>query len=266
MIAYAPAKINIGLKILSKRTDGFHNLHSYFYPVPLYDLMEFKESNQDQLTQSGWVATPAMEDNLIYKALCLLRNNYEIPPLHIHLHKQIPFQAGLGGGSADAVTFLKELIRHFGLPMNEDEIFNLSLKLGSDCPFFVKSTASDITGRGDIVRSIPWSLKGIYITIVKAPISIKTSEAFSYIIPNDDQLSNILSTDHNDYQKAFPNQFENFIFEKYPEIAAIKQKLIQSGAFYASLSGSGSSVFGLSYNNMKISLPASYFLWNGVLQ
>jgi len=266
MIAYATAKINIGLQILNKRPDGFHNLHSYFYPVHLFDLIEFKESQQDQLIQSGWVATGSMEDNLVFKALVLLREYFEIPPLKIHLHKQIPFQAGLGGGSGNAVTFLKQVIHHFQLNIDEDQLFNLALKLGSDCPFFVKTSASEISGRGDFVRTIPWSLKGIKVTIIKAPISVKTSEAFSKITPNVQILPNILVTEHKDYQKAFPNQFEQYVFEKHPEIAEIKEKLIQSGAFYASLSGSGSSVFGLSYNNMEINLPASYFSWNGVLQ
>ncbi len=138
--------------------------------------------------------------------------------------------------------------------------------MGSDCPFFVKPLASEIAGRGDLVKTIPWSLKGIKVTIIKAPISVKTAEAFGQIISNGQKLPNILSTHQREYQKAFPNQFEHYIFNKHPEIAEIKKKLIQSGAFYASLSGSGSSVFSLSYDHIKISLPNSYFSWNGVLQ
>ncbi len=266
MIAYAPAKINIGLQILNKRPDGFHNIHSYFYPVPLYDLIEFKESQQDQLIQSGWVATSNMEDNLIFKALVLLRREFKIPPLIIHLHKQIPFQSGLGGGSGNAVTFLKQLIGYYQLNIDEEQLLNLALQLGSDCPFFVKSSACEISGRGELVKTIPWSLKGVKVTIIKAPISIKTAEAFGQITSNDQKLPNILLTHQREYQKAFPNQFEYYIFKKHPEIAEIKQKLIQAGAFYASLSGSGSSVFGLSYDHIKISLPSSYFSWNSVLQ
>lgn len=266
MIAYSPAKINIGLRILNKREDGYHNLHSYFYPVPLYDLLEIRESDTDELVQTGLISTSLMEDNLVYKALVLLRNLFDIPPLKIHLHKQIPFQAGLGGGSGNAISFIKLLLNQFQYSLNQAQWKEISEKLGSDCPFFIQAVPSEISGRGEIVKPIPWKLKGIGITIVKPDISIKTSDAFSNITTNDQLFSDIKTTKFTDYQKKFENQFEASIFSKYPYLFEIKEELIRSGAFYSSLSGSGSAVFGLFYKAVRIHLPSSYFVWNGILQ
>lgn len=266
MIAYSPAKINIGLRILNKREDGYHNLHSYFYPVPLYDLLEVQESKTDELVQTGLISTTEMHDNLVYKALVLLRNYCNIPPLKIHLHKQIPFQAGLGGGSGDAITFIKLVLNKFNCSINKTQWKQISEKLGSDCPFFIQAIPSEVSGRGEIVKPISWSLSGVNIIIVKPNIAVKTSDAFKNIITNNQLLEDIETAKLSDYQKKFGNQFESSIFTKHPTLSHIKEKLIQSGAFYSSLSGSGSTVFGLFYKPVKINFSSSYFVWNGILQ
>jgi len=266
MIAYSPAKINIGIRILDKRPDGFHNLHSYLYPIPLYDLIEIQENKTDKLIQSGLVSTENMQDNLVYKALQLLRTEKSIPPLKIHLHKQIPFQAGLGGGSGDAISFIHFVLKKFNISLTKSKMQEIAEKLGSDCPFFIESKPTEITGRGEIVKPIDWSLKGLKVVLVKPDVAIKTADAFSGIKTQNTELPPLNNVKVADYHKYFINDFEEQLSDKYPVIQEIKEKLIQSGAVYASLSGSGSAVFGLFYHTVKIKFPSSYFIWNGELQ
>lgn len=266
MLAYSPAKINIGLRILNKREDGFHNIHSYFYPVPLYDLIEIQRSNKDELYQTGFISTTDMESNLVYKAVVLLRTHLDIPALKIHLHKQIPFQAGLGGGSANAITFIKLILRTFKFSLSQDQWKEISEKLGSDCPFFIQSLPSEVKGRGEIVNVLNWTLKGTKIMIVKPDLVINTSEAFQDIEWKDQLLEDIRDCSLGQYQEHFPNQFEKKWDNKHPILGEIKEKLIRSGAFYASLSGSGSAVFGLFKNAATVTFPSSYFTWHGELQ
>lgn len=266
MIEYAPAKINIGLKILNKREDGFHNLHSYFYPVPLFDLLEIQQYKKDLLIQTGLISTTTAKDNLVYKALVLLRHYFDIPPLKIHLHKQIPFQAGLGGGSGNAISFIKLVSKVFKFTLSPSQWLVLANALGSDCPFFIHAVPSEVKGKGEIVKPIAWSLKGIKIIIIKPNISVKTSEAFQNINTDKDILKDICTVSLKEYQNTFENQFEENLVPKYPFITEIKNKLLQSGAFYVSLSGSGSAVFGLFHKMVKINFSSSYFVWKGELQ
>lgn len=266
MIAYSPAKINIGLNILDKRPDGYHNIHSYFYPVPLYDLIEIRPSTKDQLVQTGFIATSNMEDNLVIKTLVLLREKYNIPSLKIHLHKQIPFQAGLGGGSGNVITLIKLILEKFNFRLTEPEWLRIAEAMGSDCPFFIHAKPSEIKGRGEKVNLIDWTLKGLKILIVKPPLSISTKNAFSKVENQNKTLNNIAAYPIHDYQKVFHNQFESLIVSEHPEIGKIKNKLMQSGALYASLSGSGSAVFGLFRTAVKIKFDSSYFVWSGELQ
>lgn len=267
MISYSPAKINIGLKILDKRTDGYHNLSSYFYPVPFFDIIEIQENNIDELVQTGFVSTQNMEDNLVYKSLLKLRKNHPIPNLKIHLHKQIPFQAGLGGGSSNAVTFIKMLNSKFQLGISDIELLEIALGLGSDCPFFVKACPSEISGRGEIIKEVNLSLSGKYITIVKPELSISTSKAFASIAKKDNKkLASISIENLADWNDLFTNDFQ-LVFEKqFSEIKEIKNKFIEAGAVYVSLSGSGSAVYGIFNERKKIEFNSSYFLWTGKLQ
>lgn len=266
MIAYTPAKINIGLRILDKRPDGFHNIDSYFYPVPLYDMIEIKTQETDELVQSGILTSTSMEENLVYKALKLLRNDFEIPPLKIHLHKQIPVQAGLGGGSGNASGMLKLINKHFQLGISNEDMLAYAVVLGSDCPFFIEEKAAHISGRGEIINRINFSLAGVYIAIIKAPVAMSTARAFQLVNKSNTHLEDILSLKKEEYQKMMPNDFESSFHQELPEVTSIKAQLIESGAFYASLSGSGSAVFALFHDKPTITFDSTYFCWQGLLQ
>lgn len=267
MISYSPAKINIGLKILDKRSDGFHNLSSYFYPIPLFDIIEIQENDIDELVQTGFVSTLNMEDNLVYEGLIKLRENYSIPNLKIHLHKQIPFQAGLGGGSSNAVTFIKMLNSKFQLGIPDAELLEIALDLGSDCPFFVKAWPSEISGRGEIIKEVNLSLSGKYITIVKPELSISTAKAFASIDKKENKkLASISIENLAAWQNLFTNDFQ-LVFEKqFSEIEEIKDKLTEAGAVYVSLSGSGSALYGIFNERKRMEFNSSYFSWTGKLQ
>ncbi|NPD47651.1 MULTISPECIES: 4-(cytidine 5'-diphospho)-2-C-methyl-D-erythritol kinase [unclassified Lentimicrobium] len=266
MIAYTPAKINIGLRILNKRADGFHNLDSYFYRVPLYDIIEIKTHDQDELVQTGVLTSTSMEENLVHKALNLLRKNFEIPPLKIHLHKQIPVQAGLGGGSGNASGMLKLLNNYFQLNISKREMLRYAGELGSDCPFFIEGKAAHVTGRGEIIEPIDFSLAGTYIAIIKAPVAMETARAFQLVNKSNKKLEDIQSIRKEEYQYFMLNDFESSFHQELPEVTIIKNLLMDSGAFYASLSGSGSAVFALFESKPHLQFDSSYFSWIGLLQ
>ena len=266
MIAFAACKINIGIRVLDKRSDGFHHLESILYPVPLYDILEIKESDKDSLVQSGFVASQSMEENIVFKALQLVRKKHPTPPLSIYLHKQIPFGAGLGGGSSDAVSMLRLLIDEFKLITTDEQIFEWAQELGSDCPFFIQEKAAVISGRGEIVKPINLSLKDKYIIIVKPPFIVSTVDAFRHIERSKNpSLKDIENVDIVDWQKYFTNDFEKAVSKKHQEIMRIKEQLLDNGALYASLSGSGSAVFGIFEQATKLSFPSSYFYWGSLL-
>jgi len=267
MIAYAPCKINIGLKILDKRGDGFHNIDSYFYAVPLYDIIEIQEDDHDSLIQTGIISTIKTEDNLVYKVLKLLRDNFYLPPIHIHLHKQIPIQAGLGGGSSDATNMLKLLNTYFNLKISAKELFNMALSLGSDCPYFLHPNPARVQGRGEIVLPESFDLKLKYIVIVKPPFSVSTKEAFSSHQENKtEKLKDISHLSFGTWPDVFINDFEKAVISIYPSILEIKKSFLKASAFYISLSGSGSAVFGLFHSPVDLVFPSSYFVWKGQLQ
>lgn len=266
MIGYSPAKINLGLSVLGKRSDGFHEIDSYFYPVPLYDIIEIGIAERDMLIQSGIVATENPDNNLVFKALKILRSFYTFPPLKIHLHKQIPMEAGLGGGSGDAVTFIKMVDKKLALNISLEELFNWAEELGSDCPFFIESKASRVSGKGEKIELINFSLSGLHIYLIKPPKSMNTANAFSKIKPRKQHLPNIELLDKKTFQDRLINQFEEIVISEIPEIEFIKHKLLERGAIYVSLSGSGSAVYGLFKDPVEISIPNSYFYWHGILQ
>lgn len=260
MIAFAPSKINIGLRIIDKRTDGFHNLDTYLYPIPLHDVLEVNEATQDSFEQTGIVATHDAASNLVMQALRLMRREVDIPPVAVHLHKQIPMQAGLGGGSSDAVSMLRLLQKPYAPHLDEAQMLKMALTLGSDCPFFLQKQAAHITGRGEHVKSIKLSLAGKYIALVKPPVAISTAAAFAQASPHKGMpLPNIMQQPLASWQAAYPNDFEQFLGDKEEPISSIKQQLIDKGAFYAALSGSGSTVFGLFHHDTPLHFPDNYF-------
>jgi len=265
MIILTPAKINLGLRVLEKRSDGFHNLDSYIYAIPLYDILEILPQPTDELIQTGIIASSSMHDNLVYKALLLLRKQYEIPPLKIHLHKQIPVQAGLGGGSGNAVGMLQLLNQEFHLRIGEDQMLTYAAELGSDCPFFVKAHTSRLSSKGERLSAVHLSLTPYFIVIIKPQLSISTAEAFATIKPSAICLPDILSLSEDEYQNQLINDFDVVLSKKYEEIGAIKAWLLAQGAFMASLSGSGSAVFGLFKEKRLLDIPFDAFVWQGSL-
>jgi 4-diphosphocytidyl-2-C-methyl-D-erythritol kinase len=262
MIAFAPAKINIGLRILNKREDGFHNIDSYFYPIPLYDILEIQGSSHDELIQTGIISSNEMKKNLVFQAIQKIREYYHFPPIKIHLHKQIPVQSGLGGGSSDAISTLKLIDSYFQLNMRSADTMSIALSLGSDCPFFINSKPAKVGGRGEIIAPIDLSLSGKYIMIIKPSFSIDTKLAFqrSYEM-NSSALPVINQNDIGLWPSVFTNDFENVKGDQANEIQEIKNILKQGGALYTSLSGSGSAVYGIFNFHPNIIFSSKYFTW-----
>lgn len=267
MICFPNAKINFGLNIVEKRTDGFHNLETIFLPIGLKDALECVESNELRFENSGITIDGDPFENICVKAWHLLNAKYNIPPVHIHLHKVIPFGAGLGGGSADAAFMLKLLNEYFGLNILQDELMDFALKLGSDCPIFIKNVACYGTGRGEILEPVSLNLKGFYFILINPGIYIPTKEAFAHIKPKptDYDLRKNIQKPVSEWQNYIFNDFEAGIFQNHPAIGAIKQTLYSNGAIYASMSGSGSSVYGIFNHKIESEkIFPDYFIWEEI--
>ena len=250
MIVYPNAKINLGLNVVERRSDGYHNIETIFYPIGIQDVLsvETSETCSDYSFSSSGIAIGGdPEDNLIVKAYHLLRSEYEFPPVDIALHKQIPFGAGLGGGSADAAFMLKALNEHFELKITPKKLEKLASKLGADCPFFIKNKPVFASGIGNIFSSVKISLKGYWMLLIKPEIHVSTAEAYSGILPtpSEKSLTELIQLPISEWKKHIKNDFEKSVFEKQPEIKKIKDKIYDLGALYASMSGSGSSVYGI---------------------
>lgn len=251
MITYPNAKINLGLNIVEKRPDGYHNLETVFYPINIQDALEVTTSeseNEYSLTISGTPIEGDPENNLVVKAYKLLKQDFpEIPGINIHMYKHIPTGAGLGGGSADAAFMIKLLNEKFKLNISVEKMEEYSAKLGADCAFFIQNKPVFASGIGNIFEPIQLSLKGYYLVLVKPDIFVSTKDAFAHIKPKKptNSLKDIIRMPVETWRAVMKNDFEESVFIKYPEIAAIKDKLYDMGAIYASMSGSGSSVFGI---------------------
>lgn len=250
MLLFPNAKINLGLNITTKREDGFHDIESVFLPIPLYDAVEIKENKDLQLTLSGLEIPGNIEDNLIFKAAKLFKNhNY-----HIHLHKHIPFGGGLGGGSADASFVLKAINNLQSNIFNDYQLEQMALKLGSDCPFFIDNKPKYVTGRGEIFEDIKINLKNFGLVILIPKFGISTKEAYSSIKPEKprENLKEIIETKPiEEWKLLVKNDFETHLFKTYPILNKIKNTLYETGASYASMSGSGSTMFGI-YSKEKL--------------
>ena len=257
MICFPNAKINLGLQVVSKRPDGYHNIETIFYPVPLYDALEIvlSETNETTFTQTGISIDGNTDDNLVMKALRLLEKDFDLPKIAIYLRKQIPFGAGLGGGSADAAFMLKLLNDFAGLNLSVEQLEKYAGQLGADCPFFIRNNPVFAEGIGNIFTPINVSLSGYHLVLVTPGIHISTKEAYQSLIPKQpaSQLREIIHLPVEEWKNYMVNDFEAGIFAHYPVIGEIKQTLYDIGAIYASMSGSGSSVFGIFDNKEKIS-------------
>jgi len=252
MIVFPNAKINLGLRILRKRPDGFHDLESAFLPVGLTDMLEIvpdtgnNTGKTDRLTLTG-IPLEARDDNLCIRALRLLKDKHGIPDVNLHLHKRIPTGAGLGGGSSDAAFTLRALNEMFSLGLDVPVLREYASKIGSDCPFFIINEPSLGTGRGENLEPLSLDLSGYALILVLPGITINTAMAYRMISPTDkDQpVKEVLKTAPEEWSGRLVNHFEVPVFEKYPEIGGIKQALYAGGAVYASMTGSGSAVYGL---------------------
>lgn len=246
MLKFANAKINLGLHIRRKRPDGYHDLETIFYPVKLYDVVEITPHDTLEMRISNSDLS-ADHQNLCIKAFKLLEKDHPVKPVSIHLLKNIPIGAGLGGGSSDASATLQLLNNFFQLDINDEQLKAYAARLGADCPFFIENKPMYAQGTGTELTDIQVNLKDYLIIIIKPDIHISTAEAYSNVspmIPKID-LREAIKLPIQEWKYQIKNDFEISLFEKYPLIADIKAKLYEKGAMYASMSGSGSSVFGI---------------------
>jgi 4-diphosphocytidyl-2-C-methyl-D-erythritol kinase len=253
MILYPPCKINLGLHILHKRNDGFHELDTCMYEIPLYDILEIIPSEEFVFTSSGLEIPGDSDNNLCVKAFKLIKEKHEISNVKIHLHKQIPMGGGLGGGSSDATYVLKMLNTLFNLNLELETLEEYAAILGSDCAFFVKSNCQIAKGRGELLSHFNLNLKGYYLKILNIGIHVSTAEAYGGVIfqTHIDNVVEILKLKKEDWKDKLVNDFETSVFKKHPILSEIKNSLYQEGAFYASMSGSGSTMFALYENKPK---------------
>jgi len=270
MIGFPNCKINLGLSVIEKRTDGFHNIETVFYPLKLCDVLEIiiSHNNKFEFQISGIPINGNTESNLCFKTYELLKKKYNLPDVHIHLHKNIPVNAGLGGGSSDAVFTMKLLNELFLLQLFEHEKINYSKKIGSDCSFFVNNSPVFAYEKGDKFELIDINLKEYYVVLVKPNVSVETSFAYSKIIARkpENSVKEIIKLPISEWKQFLKNDFEDVIFKEFPEIEKVKNQLYDFGALYSSMSGSGSAVFGIFKD--KINIEKYFddcFFWQGKL-
>jgi 4-diphosphocytidyl-2-C-methyl-D-erythritol kinase len=258
MVTFPNCKINLGLNIVKKREDGFHEIETAFFPLPLYDVLEIVSSeNETQFVNTG-ISGGEIKNNLCLKAYELLKKDFaHLPKIKMHLHKTIPVGAGLGGGSADAAFTLSLLNKKYQLNLSPRQLFVYALQLGSDCPFFLMNKPAIAKGRGEQLQGINLSLSGYKIIIVNPAIHISTKELFQQIVPAvpAKRIKNILQQPIESWKNDLVNDFEKIVFRIYPQIKTIKDELYQNGALYASMTGTGSTVFGIFRQNDEVSLP-----------
>jgi 4-diphosphocytidyl-2-C-methyl-D-erythritol kinase len=248
MLKFPNAKINLGLNITSKRVDGYHEIESCFYPIPLKDALEIIPSNKLSFETSGLEIPGDSDHNLVLKAFNLLQADFDLSAIDITLYKNIPMGAGMGGGSADGAFMLNLLNDYFKLDIAIEKLEEYALQLGSDCPFFIENNPKLVAGRGEIFESTSLDLSGYYLALVYPDIHIGTAEAYNGVKPQESKISvqDVIENHFiEDWKDILKNDFEEGIFLKYPQLKEIKSGLYNSGAIYASMTGSGSTIFGI---------------------
>ncbi len=265
MIVFPNAKINIGLHIVSKRPDGYHNLETVFYPVELSDALEMAEADKVNISFSGLPVDGLAEENLVLKAYRLLQKDFDLPPVRFHLHKVIPMGAGLGGGSSDGAFTLKMVNDFFHLQLNTEQLKSYALKIGADCTFFIDNTPSFAEGIGNRLIPCKLDLSEYRIVLLKPEVAVNTVQAYRNIVPAKPafQLKKLTEIPVEDWKGFVVNDFEKTIFPRFPEIEKWKKKLYDLGALYASMSGSGSAVFGIFRHlpvNFRKNIPTGILL------
>lgn len=267
MITFPCAKINLGLNVVSKREDGYHNLETVFYPIPICDALEITEMDERypineacNLSVDGAKIEGDKNKNLVVKAYDIIAANHSIPRIHAHLCKLIPMQAGMGGGSSDAAFMIRLLNDQFSLNLSNEMMEQYAAKLGADCAFFITSKPAYATGIGDTltpmsdITDTPEFLKGLWIAIVKPDVAISTKEAYAGITPKSPSkcCKDVVLQPIETWKEELTNDFEESIFINHPKLADIKQKLYDNHAIYAAMSGSGSTIFGLFRNKPEV--------------
>lgn len=272
MVNFPNCKINLGLNIIRKRADGYHDLETVFYPLPISDALEIitaekaTDHTDIEFSSSGLHIDGDTESNLCIKAYTLLKKKFpEIPVIKMHLHKAIPMGAGLGGGSADAAFTLMLLNNKFNLNVSTDQLIKYAAQLGSDCPFFIINKPCFATGRGEILQEINLDLSKYKLVIVNPGIHINTGWAFRQILPAQPAIfiKEIIQQPVETWKDKLINDFEAPLLLHYPELKTLKEKLYQTGALYASMSGSGSTFFGIISRSTQVSVsdfPVGYFV------
>lgn len=257
MIIFPCAKINLGLNIVSKREDGYHNLETVFYPIPLCDALEIKNMDEEfpsnvpcDIKMTGNAVECNEQDNLVVKAYNLLAKDFKLPRVHAHLYKHIPSQAGLGGGSSDAAYMIRLIDERYRLNIGNAEMEHYAAKLGADCAFFITAEPSYAEGIGDQLMPVDGpkgNLNGYFITIVKTDVAVSTKDAYKAITPKKPAkcCRDIVRQPIETWKDELVNDFETPIFAQHPVLAEIKDKLYALGASYAAMSGSGSAIFGI---------------------
>jgi 4-diphosphocytidyl-2-C-methyl-D-erythritol kinase len=274
MIVFPLAKINLGLNVVKRRPDGYHNLETVFFPVELKDALEvttmdeaFPSPFNCDLKVSNIAIDGDEQRNLVVKAYNLLKQDFpQMPRVHAHLYKAIPTQAGMGGGSSDCASMLLLLNSMFALGLTQQQLIDYAAKLGADCPFFIINKPAYAEGIGERLQTINLNLKGYYLAVVRPNIPVPTKEAFSRIVPQKPAKNCrlIVSQPIETWRKELENDFEKSVFALHPEIGRIKERLYEMGAIYASMSGSGSAVFGIFREKPDLSADFST-MYNKVL-
>lgn len=247
MVIFPNAKINIGLNVIERRSDGYHNLETVFYPIKIYDALELIESDKLSFESSGLPIPGRMEDNLCVKAYHLIKKDHDVPSVKIHLHKNIPIGAGLGGGSADAAFFIRLMNQQFDLGMSVDEMLGYARRLGADCSFFIESKPVFAFEIGDEFEPIKLDLSTYKIVLVMPPVHVSTGEAYGGVkpAPVKDSLIELINLPVASWKNHIKNDFEVSVFRNHVTIRGMKAALYEAGAIFASMSGSGASVFGI---------------------
>lgn len=247
MILFPPAKINLGLNVLFKRNDGFHELETVMVQIPLFDALEIHKSENFQFESSGINIDGNPENNLCVKAFQIIKEIFNIPNVFIHLRKNIPMGAGMGGGSADGAFVLRGLNELFNLQISNDKLREYAAKLGSDCPFFIEDHPQFAKGRGEILEKININLTGLYLKVINIGIHVGTKEAYSNVqfYKEENSLLEVISQPISKWKDLLKNSFESSVFQIHPQLNEIKSQLYSEGAIYATMSGSGSTMFGI---------------------
>ena len=271
MIAFANAKINLGLFVTERRPDGFHNLESIFLPVSLSDVVEAVHMDGDNIRFStqGRAIDGDIETNLCVKAYRLLSRDFQLGGVDATMLKNIPIGAGLGGGSSDGAHMLKVLNHLFHLKLSTEQLQHYAAQLGSDCPFFIENSPCFVHGRGELLESIDLPLKGQQVVIVHPGIHVSTADAYRGVVPKQASfnLRTISELPKEQWQRVVTNDFEDSVCKQHPAIAELINQLLEAGAWYARMSGSGSAVYGFFDAPVELkNIPSDYFsYWGTVL-